>query len=259
MMNDQDLTWLVEQLVGTAELLGQPITPTAAAMLADDLSTYPRSILARALSRVRTEHTGRLTPKAIMDRIDEAMGRPVANEAWATASQAMDERNTIVWTTEMSDAWLVARPIAEAGDMVGARMAFIAAYERLVRAAREARALPEISVSVGWDGATRDSALDKAVQLGYLTPAQAAPHRVQALTAPAFDPVALLTGDVKTAAHADATTRQRLAQLRADLESSAKQDRVAAEQRFIEHQQAVARRKAEIQARVDERIAGSAA
>jgi len=147
-MNDKDMVWLVQQIVGTAELLGQQITPTAAAMLAEDLDSYPLEVLAKALSRVRTEHTGRLTPKAIIDRIDEAMGRPAANEAWSVAMGAMDERNTVVWTDEMAQAWTVAQPIAQAGDMVGARMAFISAYERLVRTAREERRLPAVSVSL---------------------------------------------------------------------------------------------------------------
>lgn len=61
-MNDQDLTWLVDQIAATAELLGHEIKPNAAALLADVLSTYPRDVLAKALARVRTEHTIQITP-----------------------------------------------------------------------------------------------------------------------------------------------------------------------------------------------------
>lgn len=217
MLNENEQEWLVQQLVGTAELLGHPMSPPAAAMLAEDLSRYPSEVLARALARVRTEHTGRLSPKAIMDRIDEAMGRPAANEAWAIASQALDERATVVWTSEMADAWAVARPIAAGRDMVGARMAFIAAYERLVRSAREARTLPAIAVSIGWDKELRDVALEKAVRLGHLPADQAAAHRQPALPAPAFNPVALLQGRVEVAASAPPDVREKLSRLRDEL------------------------------------------
>ncbi len=256
-MNDQDQTWLLEQLMGTAELLGQQISPASAAMLADDLSTYPREVLARALSRVRTEHSGRLTPKAILDRIDEALGRPAANEAWAIAMQALDERATVVWTGEMSDAWLAAKPIADGGDMVGARMAFIAAYERLVRAAREARSMPVVHVSIGWDATARDAALEKAVQLGYLTDERANEHRV-ALPAPVFNPVALLTGNVEVAKHAPPDVRERLKKLRDDLAERRRIEDEARAQGVKAQQVSLAERKAEVQRLVDERLAKGA-
>lgn len=220
MLDDKDTVWLVQQIVGTSELLGQEITPSAAAMLAEDLSSYPRPVLAAALSRVRTEHTGRLTPKAIIDRIDEAMGRPAANEAWAIAVTALDERNTVVWTDEMAQAWDVARPIANGRDLVGARMAFIAAYERLVRTARDERRIPAVTVSIGWDGEGRAAAVEKAVLLGYL-PAEKAQEFLPALAAPGFSPVALLTSRVGPDAGGDPDTKERLAQLRADLAASA--------------------------------------
>lgn len=256
MLNDNDLGWLVQQLIGTSELLGQQVSPQAAAMLADDLCSFPREVLARALSRVRTEHTGRLTPKAILDRIDEAMGRPGANEAWAMALNALDERKTIVWTAEMSDSWGVARDIAAQGDMVGARMAFIGAYERLVRTAREERRLPEVSVSVGWDGALRVAAIEKAVQLGYLTTSQAAEHMPAIGFTPGFQPIALLTGDVRAAADAPADVRERLAKLRADLAAAPEHRRLGREQQLRAEESDLQRRKADAQRRVDQALAG---
>lgn len=256
MLNDNDLGWLVQQLIGTSELLGQQVSPQAAAMLADDLCSFPRDVLARALSRVRTEHTGRLTPKAILDRIDEAMGRPGANEAWAMALNALDERKTVVWTVEMSDAWGVARDIAAQGDMVGARMAFIGAYERLVRSAREERRLPEVSVSVGWDGALRTAAIEKAVQLGYLTTSQAAEHMPAIGFTPGFQPIALLTGDVRATADAPADVRERLAKLRADLAAAPERRRLGREQQLRAKESDLQRRKAEAQRRVDQALAG---
>ena len=174
MLDDNELQWLVQQIIGTAELLGQQLTPTAAAMMAEDLADYPRTVLSAALSRARKEHTGKLTPKAVIDRIDEVMGRPGSNEAWATALMALDEHNTVVWTNEMEQAWSIAQPLAVGGDLIGARMAFKDAYERLVRVAREERRLPVTRVSVGWDAAGRAAPVDQAVRLGYMAPGDAA-------------------------------------------------------------------------------------
>lgn len=251
MLNDHDLDWLIKQLIGTSELLGQQVSPTAAAMLADDLCCYPREVLARALSRVRTEHTGRLTPKAIIDRIDEAMGRPGANEAWAMALNALDERKTVVWTVEMSEAWGVARDVAAEGDLVGARMAFIGAYERLVRTAREERRLPEVMVSIGWDGEQRTAAIEKAVQLGYLSQDKAFEHLPALGFAPGFEPVALLTGNVRAAVDAPPEVRARLAQLREELAAAPAQRRLSREQERRAEDEALKSRKAETQRRVD--------
>lgn len=254
MLGDRDTQWLVEQLIGTAELLGQQISPTAAAMLADDLSAYPRELLAKAMARVRTEHTGRLTPKAILDRIDEAMGRPGANEAWAIALNALDEWNTVVWTVEMSDAWGVARDMAAEGDLVGARMAFIGAYERLVRTAREERRLPEVMISYGWNRELQAPAIEKAVQLGYLSAERAAEHLAALSFKPAFNPVALLAGKVEPTADASESVRARLAQLREDLATAPERRLLAREQQQRSEAEELQRRKAETQRRVDEAL-----
>lgn len=255
MLNDQELTWLVQQIVGTSELLGHEIKPNAAAMLAEDLAGYPRDVLAKAFGRVRTEHTGRLTPKAVLDRIDEAMGRPGANEAWAMALTALDERNTVVWTVEMSDAWVVARDLAAQGDLVGARMAFIAAYERLVRTARDERRLPEVTVSVGWDGEMRAPAVEKAVALGYLTREKALEHVPALGYEPDVASVALLTGNVAAAADAPPEVRARLAQLREDLAAAPERRRLAREQQIRADEEDLQRRKKAMQRLVDDAIA----
>lgn len=253
MLNENDMVWLIRQIIGTAELLGQEIKPTAAEMLADDLSSYPRAVLAQALSRVRTEHTGRLTPKAILDRIDEAMGRPGANEAWAVAVTAMDERATVVWTDEMAQAWGVAQPIAAGGDLVGARMAFISAYERLVRTAREERRLPSVTVSIGWDAEGRTAAVEKAVQLGYMPKAEAQ----QYLPAPAAEPwmaAMLLAGQAVAACKAPPEIAERLTVLREELaEGDRRRARERAE-RIAAEAADLAERKARAQRQVDERM-----
>lgn len=253
MLNENDMEWLIRQIIGTAELLGQEIKPAAAAMLAEDLSSYPRPVLAAALSRVRTEHTGRLTPKAIIDRIDEAMGRPGANEAWAVAVKAMDERTTVVWTDEMAQAWGMAKPIADGGDMVGARMAFIGAYERLVRTAREERRMPTVTVSLGHDAAGRTAAVEKAVQLGYMPADQAQQYLPAPAATPGFNPVALLTGRVVPAADAPPEIRARLAQLRDELAGGDQRRAIENANRIAAEADDLAERKAKAQRMFEER------
>ncbi len=259
MLNNQDLNWLVQQLVGTSELLGQEITPTAAAMLADDLSRYPKAVLAAALSRVRTEHVGKLTPKAILDRIDEAMGRPAANEAWAIAMDAMDERKTVVWTQEMAQAWQTASVVAASGDLVGARMTFIGAYERLVRCAREERRLPEVIVSEGHDPKHRIVAVQRAVQIGYL-PAEKAQEYLPALesSATAATAVKLIAGKPSVEICPPPHLREKLAEQREQFANAAIERAQVSARKAEEHARDVAARKARAAQSVEDYQKGGA-
>ena len=67
-------------------------------------------------------------------------GTPIVGveEAWAIALKSRDETETVVWTTEMAEAFDRCRPVLDAGDEVGARMAFKDTYNRLVDEARRA-------------------------------------------------------------------------------------------------------------------------
>lgn len=168
MLSDDELMLLIQQLCATAEVLGQEIKPTTAAMMAEDLAKYPLEVVGRALARLRSNSDGRLTLKAIVDVIEEGSGRLTANEAWALALGALDESATIVWTDEIAQAWAAALPVMQAGDKIGARMAFIPAYERLVKEAREAGMPVEWKASLGWDESQRVQVLTRAVEAGRL-------------------------------------------------------------------------------------------
>lgn len=256
MNHDEYIDWLIEQVMATAELLGGEMKFSAAGIMAEDLSCYPPEVVKKALRRVRAEHAGKLTLKAIIDRIDEAVGRPSPNEAWATASQALDESKTIVWTDEMAQAWSAARPLAYAGDMIGARMAFLSAYERLVRDARDERRLPVVSISEGWDAAGRAAAVEKAARLGYVKPEQA--HAYLPAPEPVFNPVALLQGRVEVAAVAPPDVRERLRQLRDDLARSADIYEAHRIEQLAREKSELQRRKDEVARMVAEYVAGVA-
>lgn len=95
-------------------------------------------------------------------------GRPGADEAWAIALVAKDEAETVVWTAETAAAWGIAKPVLANGDEVGARMSFRDAYHRLVNEARAGHRATAWNVSIGFDPARRDLALEHAVNVGRL-------------------------------------------------------------------------------------------
>ena len=171
---------LVDMILVTAEVMGHELKPSAVMMMVSDLAGYDFAAVANTLNRCRKEQTGRLTLKGILDLLAPAGGWLTANEAWSLALPAADERNTVVWTSEASKAWSVALPLLEVGDKVGARMAFIAAYERHVSTAKSEGKHPVHEVSAGWDAAGRDLAIQQAQIAGLLPP----PAPVAALPPP---------------------------------------------------------------------------
>lgn len=169
MPTDEDMIALVKALMVTAEAMGDSLSANAAAMMADDLSDYPVAVTYRALKTVRQECKGRLSLSDILKRVQASDGFPGTNEAWALAMRANDESHTVVWCDEIAMAFNIASPILEARDKVGARVAFIESYERIVKAAREAGKKPAWFASLGYDATQRDQALKDAVEAGRLS------------------------------------------------------------------------------------------
>ena len=171
---------LILALTATAEVMGGEIKPNVVLVMVDDLSGYQLADVLQALTRVRREHTGKLTLKVILEILAPAGGWISANEAWAIALPAADEAATVVWTQEMAKAWAIAKPILDAGDKIGARMAFIPAYERFVDQAKRESRTPHYEISSGWDANMREIAVQNAVTAGLLPP----PQQQMALAAP---------------------------------------------------------------------------
>lgn len=169
-MNNTEYEQTIELVIATAEIMGTEIKPTVAVMMADDLSCYQFAEVRHALTRVRRECSGKLTLKMILEILAPSDGWLSANEAWATALPAMDEAATVVWTPETAKAFEVARPLLEEGDKIGARMAFIPAYERIVDQAKRENRAPTYEVSAGWDVNMRNIAVQTAVTAGLLPP-----------------------------------------------------------------------------------------
>lgn len=176
MLSSEAKGQLIDALCLTAEAMGNVITPTAAAMMADDLESYELNILGRALRACRREVKGRLTVADIIQRCESEDGRPGKDEAWSIALDASDEFGTAVMTYEIQQAMASSNILLDEGDMIGARMAFISTYDRLVREARQDARPVEWIVSLGHAPERREQAIQKAVQLGRLTNDRAAQY-----------------------------------------------------------------------------------
>ena len=237
---------LILALTATAEVMGGEIKPNVVLVMVDDLSGYQLVDVLQALTRIRREHTGKLTLKTILDLLTPAGGWISANEAWAIALPAADEAATVVWTQEMAKAWAVSKPILDAGDKIGARMAFIPAYERFVEQAKRESRTPHYEISAGWDANMRELAVQNAVTAGLLPP----PPQQTALPAP-DRPV---LQDEHVAAYRRHEMSKRLKALSQQLKDQNQQqwkDRVNANN---EARQAHERRKAEVIKQFQEQI-----
>lgn len=131
------------------------------------LAPYPMAAVRDAFAAHVTTSRFSPTPADILDQIRGATaddGRPGAEEAWSIALAARDEVASVVWTTEIAEAWGVARAVLP--DKIGARMAFKEAYERIVAAARQSRRPMFWELSEGHDPALRADALRIAAGKG---------------------------------------------------------------------------------------------
>lgn len=163
-----------ELMKATLSVYGKDSSKPVIRLYWNAVGSFDISLIRRALSQWITDpEQGRFAPKPadIIRNIQGIMGRPSwisANEAWAIALPAQDEANTVVWTAEIAQAWSIVSPIFADGDHVGARMAFIAAYDRLIAAAQALGALPEWKVSEGWNKGAVSGAVQNAVNTGLL-------------------------------------------------------------------------------------------
>ncbi|WP_152534851.1 hypothetical protein [Pseudomonas syringae] len=220
-MAPEQVARLALAICATAESLGSTLSADAAELMADDLAGYPPAVVASALKSCRLELTSKLTTGAIMQRINAADGRPGKDEAWSIALSASDESETVVMTTEIRQAMTAAQPILAQRDKVGARMAFLSAYERLVSQAR-AEARPVVwDVSLGFDPGRRVIAIESAVRSRLITSESGSQYLAELRIAPITQDgkaiAGLLTGG---AAKPTEANRARWQQLKADLQKN---------------------------------------
>ena len=178
MHDPQDKREFADIMDAVMLLYGKDATPSLLRLYWNALISYPIEQVRWAFDHwVKDPKQGTFMPKPadIIRTIQEATGTIEgqwlsANEAWAAALPAMDEAATVVWTPEAAKAFEIARPLLEEGDKIGARMAFIPAYERLVDQAKRENRAPTYEVSAGWDQNMRQIAVQTAVTAGLLPP-----------------------------------------------------------------------------------------
>ncbi|MCW2272401.1 hypothetical protein [Pseudomonas sp. JUb96] len=226
-MNDAQVAGLAAAICATAEAMGQEMNPGTAAMMAEDLCAYPVSTVRAALKACRLEVKGKLAMADILQRVQAADGRPGKDEAWSIALTASDEGETVVMTAEVQQALAAAQPVLALGDKVGARMAFMGAYERLVARAR-AEAIPTAwSVSLGFDPVRRVTAIESAVRMQLITQESGTKYladlRIAPITTDGQAIAGLLTG---ATVQASPKLREKLAEVRSIVEAAkARQER----------------------------------
>ncbi|WP_095093866.1 hypothetical protein [Pseudomonas sp. Irchel 3A5] len=229
MLSSDKVAELAGAICATAETLGQTISATAAELMAEDLSVYPPADIRKALQSCRRELTGRFTLAAVLQRIEAEDGRPGKDEAWAIAMTTNDEFETVVLTDEIQLALAAAKPVLDAGDKIGARMAFISAYERLVSQAREDHKAVNWHASIGFDANRRVQAITKAVQMQRIPQERGQLYLVDLNVVPITQDgqaiAGLLTGQVT---RPSANVRERL---KAVKDSMAEMSRASAERR----------------------------
>lgn len=176
MLSSEQQAELASAICATAEAVGQIMTKTSARFFAQDLAKYSPEEIRNALLGCRRTLKGRLTLAAIHQQIHAQDGRPEPNEAWAIALTAADEDNSVVLTEEILLALGSARPVLNAGDVIGARMTFLSTYQRLIDENRRQALPPNWQLSQGHAPHRRQAAISDAVRLGRLTQPQA--HRL---------------------------------------------------------------------------------
>lgn len=138
---------------------------------ATELGGFSPEEIKRGLEASRANKFPPTLPEFISLCRPAASVRPSADEAWAIAIKAKDEAETVVWTEDMAQAWGLCKPVLDAGDEVGARMAFRASYERISGLGGPIR----WTVSHGWDAEKRAIALEKAKSAGLALPYEPQP------------------------------------------------------------------------------------
>lgn len=135
----------------------------------NQLLPFPPSAIKQAFEAYKVERPDFApAPNGIVARCKLLDGRPDENEAWAVSLTSLDERETVTWTSEMAEAFDLAKPLLAVRDEIGARIAFKDAYKRLVTEARSLNRPAQWSTSAGWDAGRHQLEHQDAVSAGLL-------------------------------------------------------------------------------------------
>lgn len=159
---------IVKAVAVTMELTGATFSDEAAEALVEHLSRFETPHVLAALGRCRTELARPFTLADVLDRLPD--GRPGPEEAWGMVVGITDQ-DTVVWTTEIAEAWAAARFLLD--EPVQARMAFLEVYRQRIAMARAHGRGPQWQIYLGYDEARRASAIFAGLQAGRIDVAHA--------------------------------------------------------------------------------------
>jgi hypothetical protein len=155
---------IMEILAAMAEIHGRNMSDKAIKLFLMDLENYREDCVLKALERCRKELPRFPTLSDIITRIDD--GRPGADEAWAMVPKS--EQESVVWTEEMAQAYLVCAPLI-GEDNIAARMAFKQNYEKAIAESRANFKPAKWVASFGFDKNHRISTLIEAIEKGRIS------------------------------------------------------------------------------------------
>ena len=179
-MKQSDFDNFSELLTTTAEMYNKTFKPTQTAIYFNVLSKFPIEAVRMAFNaHLQDSERGRFMPLPadLIGHLEKMRfdDRPSAEEAWSVAVQSIDDRLTVVWTEETSQAWFAAASeLMAIGDKFNASRGFIAKYNDLVSLARLQGKQVVWVVSAGDDKDLRDRVIREAYQAKKITKAQAA-------------------------------------------------------------------------------------
>lgn len=172
------------------------------------LEDYPLDAVVKAVKRHGKTNKFAPTPADIISLLQGGNVHISADEAWSIVLISMDEAETVVMTDEIMQARAIALDVYISGDVVGARMAFRSAYERIITHAGP----PSWKVSLGFDAEKRSTAVQKAVTMGRLPNDMAAKYLPQPKDG---GPIGkFLTGKVVEFTGNDVTSKERWSALK---------------------------------------------
>ncbi len=143
----------------------KPIGPQQVSMAFELLKSFPLTIVIEAIKAHCIDPVrGQFPPKPadIIAQIEKWKPQRIsADEAWTMLPK--DESETVVWTDEIAEAHSVA---LREHDRVASRMAFKAAYERIVERNKAQNIYPKWVISEGWCVEKRSKAITDAIRIG---------------------------------------------------------------------------------------------
>ena len=168
------LQTLVARMADLGAIYGRPITDAMVEGFYRVLAPHAGGVITAAIdAHLADPDRGRFfpTPADILAKAPGLTAAMSAEEAWAICLRSADEWATVISSDVIMEARAAVLPLLEGRDPVGARLAFVAAYKRVL-AARNGH--QQWFVSMGFDGARRDAVVQEAVTMGLMSQTQAA-------------------------------------------------------------------------------------